>query len=78
VALPGVWTSVREPQPVALVGRFRLADHFRGRPEGMRVAFDALVRAARANGQVTVYAQKTRARASPASPRSIRTAGNRR
>jgi hypothetical protein len=41
-------------------GRFRLADHFRGKPLALRQAFDRYVAAARRNGPVTVYAQKTR------------------
>jgi hypothetical protein len=41
-------------------GRYRLADHFRGKPKSVREAFDAFVRLARKCGPVTVYAQKTR------------------
>lgn len=41
-------------------GNFPLADHFKGKSDGLREAFDAYVEAARLNGPVTVYAQKTR------------------
>lgn len=41
-------------------GRYRLADHFRGKPAVVRQTFDAFVRLARSCGPVTVYAQKTR------------------
>ncbi|HZI86316.1 MAG TPA: DUF5655 domain-containing protein [Pyrinomonadaceae bacterium] len=41
-------------------GRYRLADHFRGKPPMLRETFDRYVAAARRNGPVTVYAQKTR------------------
>ncbi len=41
-------------------GRFRLADHFKGKPPALRATFRRLVAAARACGPVTVYAQKTR------------------
>jgi len=41
-------------------GRYRLADHFKGRPRTLRQAFDRFVGLARACGPVTVYAQKTR------------------
>jgi hypothetical protein len=41
-------------------GRYRLADHFRGKPKALRDAFDRFVALARACGPVTVYAQKTR------------------
>lgn len=41
-------------------GRYRLADHFRGKPALLRDTFDAYVAAARRYGPVTVYAQKTR------------------
>ena len=41
-------------------GRYRLADHFRGKPDSLRVTFDSYVAAARRNGPVTVYAQKSR------------------
>jgi hypothetical protein len=41
-------------------GRYRLSDHFRGKPATLRTTFDCYVAAARQNGPVTVYAQKTR------------------
>ena len=41
-------------------GRYHLADHFRGKPAALRETFDCYVAAARRNGPVTVYAQKTR------------------
>jgi Domain of unknown function (DUF5655) len=41
-------------------GRFRLVDHFRGKPASLRDTFNTYVAAARHNGPVTVYAQKTR------------------
>jgi Domain of unknown function (DUF5655) len=41
-------------------GHFRLADHFRGKPVSLRKTFDCYVKAARRNGPVTIYAQKTR------------------
>lgn len=41
-------------------GRYRLADHFKGRPRALRRAFDRFVELARGYGPVTVYAQKTR------------------
>ena len=41
-------------------GHYRLADHFRGKPVVLRETFDRYVAAARKNGPVTVYAQKTR------------------
>ena len=41
-------------------GRYRLADHFGGKPTHLRKTFDAYVAAARRHGPVTVYAQKTR------------------
>ncbi len=41
-------------------GRYRLADHFRGKPKALRDASDRFVALARACGPVTVYAQKTR------------------
>lgn len=41
-------------------GRFRLADHFKGKPSALRATFRRLVAVARACGPVTVYAQKTR------------------
>ena len=40
--------------------RVSLATHFRGRPPERKRTFDRWVRAARACGPVTVYAQKTR------------------
>jgi len=41
-------------------GRYPLADHFRDKPATLRKTFDCYVKAARRNGPVTVYAQKTR------------------
>jgi len=41
-------------------GRYRLSDHFRGKPAKLRETFDRYVAAARKYGAVTVYAQKTR------------------
>lgn len=41
-------------------GHYRLADHFRGKATALRDTFDCYVAAARRNGPVTVYAQKTR------------------
>ena len=41
-------------------GRYRLADHFKGRPRALRRTFDRFVALAKACGPVTVYAQKTR------------------
>jgi hypothetical protein len=41
-------------------GRYRLADHFDGKPVLLRKTFDRYVAAARTHGRVTVYAQKTR------------------
>src|SRR5262249_13151017 len=41
-------------------GRYRLADHFKGRPPIVRQTFDRFIELARACGPVTVYAQKTR------------------
>jgi hypothetical protein len=41
-------------------GRFSLRSHFTGRPPEVQAAFRAFVTMARANGPVTVYAQKTR------------------
>ena len=41
-------------------GHYRLADHFRGKPRTLRETFNCYVAAARQNGPVTVYAQKTR------------------
>jgi hypothetical protein len=41
-------------------GRYRLADHFTGKPPQLRAAFRRFVAAARACGPVTVYAQKSR------------------
>jgi len=41
-------------------GRYRLADHFRGKPANLRATFRRWVAAARSCGRVTVYAQKTR------------------
>ena len=40
--------------------RVSLATHFRGKPAERKRTFDRWVRAARACGQATVYAQKTR------------------
>jgi hypothetical protein len=41
-------------------GRFRLADHFVGKPPSLRATFQRWTAIARACGPVTVYAQKTR------------------
>lgn|GEM_PF-325764 len=41
-------------------GRYRLADHFKGKPPNLRATFRRWVAAARRCGPVTVYAQKTR------------------
>src|SRR5437016_6321642 len=41
-------------------GRYRLADHFRGKSPQLRETFDRFVELARKCGRVTVYAQKTR------------------
>lgn len=41
-------------------GRYRLADHFKGKPRTLRQTFDRFAGLARACGPVTVYAQKTR------------------
>jgi len=41
-------------------GRFRIADHLRGRPAPVRAAYREWVETARRCGRVTVYAQKTR------------------
>lgn len=41
-------------------GRYRLADHFTGKPPAVRQAFNRWVAVARKAGPVTVYAQKTR------------------
>jgi hypothetical protein len=41
-------------------GRYKLVDHFVGKPRELRATFDAFVRLARDCGPVTVYAQKTR------------------
>jgi len=41
-------------------GRFRLADHFKGKSRNVRRTFDQYVALARRCGPVTVYAQKTR------------------
>lgn len=41
-------------------GRYRLADHFAGKPASLRATFRRWVAVARACGPVTVYAQKTR------------------
>jgi len=41
-------------------GRYRVADHFAGKPKLLRTIFRRLVRVARGCGPVTVYAQKTR------------------
>ena len=41
-------------------GRYRLADHFKGKPRALRQTFDRFVGLAKACGPVTVYAQKTR------------------
>ena len=41
-------------------GRYRLSDHFKGKPPAIRQTFDRYVELARACGPVIVYAQKTR------------------
>lgn len=41
-------------------GRYRLADHFAGKPASLRATFRRWVAVARACGPVTVYAQQTR------------------
>jgi hypothetical protein len=41
-------------------GRFRLADHFKGKDPALRRLFGRYVALLRRNGPVTVYAQKTR------------------
>ncbi len=41
-------------------GNYRLADHFRGKPRGLRLTFNRFVHLAQACGPVTVYAQKIR------------------
>jgi hypothetical protein len=41
-------------------GRYKLADHFKGKPKILRETFGKLVLAAKKFGRVTVYAQKTR------------------
>ena len=41
-------------------GRYRIADHFRGKPRILRQTFERLVKVARSGGKITVYAQKTR------------------
>jgi hypothetical protein len=41
-------------------GKYRLADHFTGKPPTLRRTFDRFVAVARSCGPVTVYAQKTR------------------
>lgn len=41
-------------------GRYRLSDHFKGKPPARRQTFDRYVKLAKACGPVTVYAQKTR------------------
>lgn len=41
-------------------GRYRLADHFAGKPPALRSSFRRWVEVARDAGPVTVYAQKTR------------------
>ena len=41
-------------------GRYRLADHFAGKPVVLRETFDRYVAVARTHGALTVYAQKTR------------------
>jgi hypothetical protein len=41
-------------------GRYKIADHFRGKPRAVREAFDGFVALGRKCGPVTVYAQKTR------------------
>jgi len=41
-------------------GRYKLADHFAGKAQGLCQVFDDFVKLARECGPVTVYAQKTR------------------
>ena len=41
-------------------GRYKLVDHFKGKPKILRETFDQFVSIAKQNGPVTVYAQKTR------------------
>ena len=41
-------------------GRFRLSDHFRGKPRVIHQTFDRFVKLTRSCGPVVVYAQKTR------------------
>jgi hypothetical protein len=41
-------------------GRHRLADHFKGADPAVKRSWDRFVRLVRANGPVTIYAQKTR------------------
>lgn len=41
-------------------GRYRLADHFKGKPQTVRETFDRLVEVARSYGPTTMHAQKTR------------------
>lgn len=41
-------------------GRFRISDHFKGKPALVRAAYRRWVQTARDCGPVTVYAQKTR------------------
>ncbi len=41
-------------------GRYRLQDHFRGKPKGLLDCFRHWVATARRFGPVTIYAQKTR------------------
>ena len=41
-------------------GRYKLRDHFIGKPSELRKTFDAFVALARRCGPVTTYAQKTR------------------
>jgi uncharacterized protein DUF5655 len=41
-------------------GRYRLADHFKGKPPNLRATFRRWVAVAQRCGPVTVYAQKTR------------------
>jgi hypothetical protein len=41
-------------------GRYKLVDHFKGKPKNLRETFNKLVSTARKYGPLTVYAQKTR------------------
>jgi hypothetical protein len=41
-------------------GRFRIGDHFAGKPAALRLTFRRFASVARSCGSVTIYAQKTR------------------